>query len=327
MTKRELIEKLKQNMPDFKGNEEEIEVKTALYIYIELGKIKSFDEKYYFGNSETRRKIYKLAEQESKSTEKMAKKKKLICVSLANLYCNILKEFGVNAITSEADEVDGHVYPIILTKNKKAIIADLQLDLENIQTKSKLEHFEYWGDKTKNRHESCNQQLLTEMLIEVGYIKSKDDYKNYDIDRLYEKVKRMNPHQTLNTILNSEEIYENNSNTEVIEANKYYRGVLRKTVPNYFGKKIFMFNCYRKKEDGEKDYTTCIFSEEDNVNPYLFSQKENRFLKTNLSKIKELQEEGLVLGVKKNELGSQKLQRYIEKIERQKDKNEGLSQE
>ena len=44
MTRRETIEQLKQNMPEFTGTEEEIELKKALYIYVELGKIKSFDE-------------------------------------------------------------------------------------------------------------------------------------------------------------------------------------------------------------------------------------------------------------------------------------------
>ena len=40
--------------------------------------MKSFDEKYYFGNSKTRRKIYELAE---RNTEEVAGKRKIICVS------------------------------------------------------------------------------------------------------------------------------------------------------------------------------------------------------------------------------------------------------
>ena len=77
MNKKEIIEKLKNNMPKFTGTEEEIEVKTALYIYMELGKIKSFDEKYYFGNSETRRKIYDLAEKQEENIEQTVSKRKL----------------------------------------------------------------------------------------------------------------------------------------------------------------------------------------------------------------------------------------------------------
>lgn len=40
MKKKEMVEYLKQNMPEFEGTEEEKEIKTALYIYIELGKMK-----------------------------------------------------------------------------------------------------------------------------------------------------------------------------------------------------------------------------------------------------------------------------------------------
>ncbi len=82
MNKREMIQYLKQNIPNFQGNDEEIEVKTALYIYVELGKIKSFDEKYYFGNSQTQKRIYHLAERQSKKVDEIAEKKKIICVSL-----------------------------------------------------------------------------------------------------------------------------------------------------------------------------------------------------------------------------------------------------
>ena len=148
MSKKEIIEKLKNNMPKFNGTQEEIEVKEALYIYIELGKIKSFDEKYYFGNSETQRKIYDLAEKQKRNIEQTIAKRKLICVDLTHLYCDILKEFGIYAIPSEQQE-GGHINPIIVTKSRKAFNADLQLDLENIQTKSRLNHFEYMGNMEK----------------------------------------------------------------------------------------------------------------------------------------------------------------------------------
>lgn len=34
MSKKEIVKKIKQNMPDFQGNDEEVQVKKALYIYI-----------------------------------------------------------------------------------------------------------------------------------------------------------------------------------------------------------------------------------------------------------------------------------------------------
>lgn len=309
MSKKEIVEYLRQNMPNFQGTEEERQVKTALYIYVELGKIKSFDPKYYFGNSETRKKLYNLAQK--KDSNQIASKKKIICVSLTHLYCNILTELGIYAMSSEAEEVEGHIYPIVITKNKKAFIADLQLDLENIKTKSRLEHFEYKGEFLKNKRDSVNQEELTKILIEIGYISDEKEYKNETIKRLAEQVKDKNPHDALRTILEDEELYQRNEEMEIVEVNKFYKGILKKIIPQFLERKVFVFNCYREKEENERDYTLCIFSEESTIKPYLFSKKERRFLRVEIPKMKELEAEGLKLGTKPKENGANKLKKYI----------------
>lgn len=184
MNRKEIIEKLKQNMPDFQGNEEEIEIKKALYIYVELGKTKSFDERYYFGNTQTRRKIYQLAQSQKGKIDEIARGRKIICVSLTYLYCSVLREFGLEAYPSVVDKEDEHMKPIIRTKSGKTFVADLQQDLENIQTRSRLEHFEQQTRGDKESEFQLNQDVITEMLIELGYIKRKEDYKNEEIKRL-----------------------------------------------------------------------------------------------------------------------------------------------
>lgn len=318
MNKKQLIEKIKQEMPNFKGNEEEREVKKALYIYTQLGKMKSFDEEYYFGNSQTRKKIYKLAERARKDIEEVASKRKIICVSLTHLFCNILREFEINAIASEPEEDDGHIHPILVTKNKKVLVADLQLDLENIQTKSRLEHFEYLGDLEEGVKNS-DQKKLTKMLIEIGYIKDELDYKNAEIANLKQKIQNKNPHESLKLILESEELYRGNEEMGIVEINKFYKGTIKKLIPQFLGKKVFIFNCYKEKKDKQKDYTLCVFSEEDEIRPYLFSKKERRFLKVEIQKMKELEEQGLKYGVTPKEDGSRKLQKYIHRqIEKEK---------
>ncbi|MCI8384673.1 MAG: hypothetical protein HFJ33_07490 [Clostridia bacterium] len=309
MNRKQIIEQIRKSMPDFQGNEEEKEVKKALYIYIQLGKIKSFDEKYYFGNSETRRKIYRLAERAEKNIEEVASKRKIICVSLTYLFCNILKDFGIYAIASEAED-DGHVNPIIVTKSKKAFVADLQLDLENIQTKSRLEHFEYLGDSPRGASNS-DQKKLTKMLIEMGYIKGEEDYKNVKIAEIKEKIENKNPNEALEIILEEEGLYDGNEDMQIVEINKFYKGTFKKLIPQFLGKKVFVFNCYKENQEKQKDYTICVFSEEDTIRPYLFSKKERRFLRVEISKMKQLEEEGLRLGVRPKENGVKKLQKYI----------------
>ena len=44
MTKNEVIDKIKDEIPDFTGTDIDVEIKRALYAYITLGNMKSFDE-------------------------------------------------------------------------------------------------------------------------------------------------------------------------------------------------------------------------------------------------------------------------------------------
>lgn len=317
MTKRELVEKLKQDIPKFEGTKEEKELKTALYIYIELGKTKSFDEKYYYGNSQTKKKIYKLAQKDSKNIDEVVKKKKIICVSLTNLYCEVLKEFGIQAVAT-APEEDGHINTMIITKNNDKIEADLQLDLENIQTKSKLEHFNYKGNIDRNSNKILTGKEITKMLIEIGYINDENDYKNKKIEKLIKQVEKKGSKEALETIVNNEDIYKDNEEMDIIEINKFYRGLFKKVIPNYLDKKIYLFSCYRKKDNGDKDYTICSFSEGRDIKPYIFSKKARRFTKIDMDKLEQFKNEGLVLGTRKGEAGAKLLEKHIEVYKKRK---------
>ncbi len=57
MTKKDLVESIIQNMPDGLTKLEK-----ARYIYIELGKQRKFDTRYYYGNRSSQRKAYKQAQ-------------------------------------------------------------------------------------------------------------------------------------------------------------------------------------------------------------------------------------------------------------------------
>lgn len=113
--------------------------------------------------------------------------------------------------------------------------------------------------------------------------------------------------------MEDELLYQGNEQMESIEASKFYRGVFRKVIPNYLEKKIFVFHCYREKEEKQRDYTLCVFSEEDTIKPYLFSKRDRRFFKIEIPKMKELEEEGLKLGVRQKENGVSKLRKYMKK--------------
>ena len=57
----------------------------------------------------------------------------------------------------------------------------------------------------------------------------------------------------------------------------------------------------------------CLYSvEKSNANTYLFSKKEKRFLKVELSKIETLEEQGLHFGIGPKDRGLKKLKKLIE---------------
>lgn len=313
MNKTEFIEKLKQDIPTSFN-----EVETAKYIYIQLGKEKAFDEKYFFGNNKTRKQIYKMAEETEKNTDKVVRNKKIICVSLSYLYRDILKEFGIDSIIA----VEGnHKYPIIVLKNGMMLKADLQLDLYNIQTQSKTKYF---GTKMKYeiyRLENLNDNYSLEIDKKIGYVEKEEDYRDNAIESIKEKVKGKNANEALETILIDEELNRFERNLGSVERCKYYNAVLTKTVSKYMNKKIFAFNCYREIEEGQKDYTMCMYSmEKDDIKVYLFSNKENKFAKVELQKLDELIEQGLVLGIRGKEQGVRKLEKIIVETKKNNEK-------
>lgn len=68
MTKKDLVEEILQNMPDGLT-----QLEKARYIYIELGKQRTFDTRYYYGNSSIRKKIHQEVERERTNTRNLKK--------------------------------------------------------------------------------------------------------------------------------------------------------------------------------------------------------------------------------------------------------------
>lgn len=307
MKKQELISYLRKNMPALEGTDEEKELKVALYIYVELGKMKSFDEKYYYSNSKTKQKIYKLSKIEYDDIEKLSEKKKLVCVTLTGLYCNLLKEFGINAVPTQGDFNDKHVYSTIILKNGKSFMADLQQDLSNIQTHSKLKNFKSI-DYLMHNDDNIN---LDNLLMEIGYIKTPSDYKDEFIKKLQKEIKNSSAKSALSKILENDNIYLDNSRMEIVEIKDYFGSVLKKLLPRYYKRKIYDISCYRENDKKGREYTSCIFSTDNNEQVYIYSKKLNRYTKVSTSKLISLQEDGLILGATEKENGVKILKKNI----------------
>lgn len=92
MSKKQLIEEIIQTMPQISDNDKNKELKIALHIYTTIGRKKSFDEKYYFGDKKTRKQIEALANRSKTNTEEVAKNRKIVCISISNLYKDIKRK-------------------------------------------------------------------------------------------------------------------------------------------------------------------------------------------------------------------------------------------
>ena len=164
MNRKEMVEYFNKNMPELSGNEYEKEIKKALYFYLELGKQKAFDEKYYYGDTKIRKKIYEKGNNEIRNLDEVANKRKIICTTLSYLYADILNANGIRAKVMRTSLEDRHTYVVIFLKDGRHIKADLQQDLYNIHTQSRIKEFA----SSENREEGYNyisKNELTQYLI------------------------------------------------------------------------------------------------------------------------------------------------------------------
>lgn len=313
MTGEELIRKIEREIPEgvYKGTEEQRETKLALYVYVTLAKMKSFDERVYWGDTKLGYRVLKQSKEDSKDINKLASKRKLTCISFSNLYAKILQRLGIQCEVVRLDPPEEHLSNIITLKNGRKISADVQLDLFNIYTGMRLNFFEIFGIG-----EYLNQEIITSYLIDIGYISSEKDYRNNKIEEVRKVVETLNDAEALPYVMGSEEIFGGMKQIEVSEAYRYYLALREKVFDEKKAEKIYQIPCYRVGEDGEsKDFTFCIFEDTKNyrkVIPYLYSIKAGRMLACSLETLEKLNKSGLQLGNSEFSRGGRKLKKYIE---------------
>ncbi len=312
MTAKEMMDKIIDGIPEsvYTGTPEEIEIKLALYVYIQLGKMKSIDEKIYWANGNIAYKLVQQSREDSKDIEKLAKKRKLICISIANLYKKVLNRLGIECETRRGEPPDVHLDNVIILKSGKKIFADLQLDLYNIKTKRRLECFKAIG-----KEDFLNDDTLTHYLMNVGYIFDREGYRENRIEKVKRRVKFLPVKEALASIVGSDEVYKGIEGVDVAEAYIYYKETISQILGMKKSQKIYRFPCYTKDENREPIYSTfCMFTDTGNYKtlvPYLYSSKYGRMLVCDLDKLEELQKDGLHLGNSEFSIGRRKLRKYM----------------
>lgn len=321
VTKRELVEKFRMEMPEFTGTEEEIEIKKALYVYIQLAKMKSFDEKFFFGNILLSNKTITQSRKDRKNLDKVANKKKITCITLSHLYKAVLNDLGISCEICKEDSENIHLNNIITLKSGRKISADTQLDLYRIQTRLKLKHF------YPLKEEFMTAEDLTKMLIEVGYIRDGDDYRDCEIRKIQEELEGLGAVEALSKVVKSKEVYSGIKGLETSEAYKYYYSIIKTILGEKRLGGYYQFACELKKDNKPTDkYTFCVYLDTKDwhtIKPYFYSQKEGRLKPCELEKIEELEKEGLHLdlysGARKLKKYAREKAKFLEKSEKEDD--------
>lgn len=265
------------------------QMEQARYIYLQLGKLFTFDEKYWLGNSKTRRMIYKSAKKIK--TPKDLKNNKVICVSLTNMYNSLLQRMGIEAEAVHAED-DLHVYTIFKIDGVE-YEADLQRDMKFIQAHRKTRSFGREPDYSTRKLISDEQ--MQEMDDKFGYTYEGDEYLAILIDRLRDKLELLpNMEQKIEYALKKIESFEADTDMGFVEKMLYYEMILPDVLSSKESKKVQIMDMYVEK-DGERKYTCCISAnkEKNEYVRYMYSEKTGTFLPIDEQELIKLMSEGL----------------------------------
>lgn len=293
------VDKLIKQIPD---NLDDIE--KARYVYLNLGKLLSYDEKYWYGNSEIKNRIYKksMCTTPRFSEIQPNKKKKVICVSISKLYSSVLNKVGIKS--GQQKEID-HVYNY-LTINNNFYLADLNNDLKYIQLNLPTKHFFVRGANVLSKY---NLQCIDEKL---GYFYDGEKHFNNVIRLIKYKIRGMDKlNDKMQCIFDLAPAIPGLKDLELIERNSIYNYLAQSTLNNKEFLRVRPIELYETKIDDKKrknrdNYQTVYITQDFNKETkktdfsyFLFSDKEKKFSRVSPNNLLDF--------IEKNNLDYQKI--------------------
>lgn len=307
LTRKELVEHIKQTMPsDFN------EIEKLGFIESEIAKQISFDEQYLWGDRETKEKIYKLAKSEAQKNNKEIKRK-LICITMSELFGYIAKEFGFEVLyqkrapgvedkTGDNDifkkvspKKQEHVCPIVKLSNGKYLEIDIQSDLYRLQTHSKPKAF---GLNQVQIENGVKTSIIDNSAIEKTFRKIYELGENERFTDEYIMVftamlrcQHKTPSEMLEFFMNDPKIQEALQNARCIEANKLYKKILGVCYDesNKAKDKAIIEECILSDENGQKRYSFCIYAEnKEQKQFYVYSKRSRRMVNLTQEQVKQI---------------------------------------
>lgn len=266
------------------------DLEKARFVYLELGKMVSFNEEYWFGNNKIKNKIYK--SQTKIEDLKDIKNNKIICVSLSNLYNYMMGRIGIKAVQAHDVNDSRHVYSEFEIDGKR-YKADLQKDLHFIQTKRRT--WEFGEIDVSVADSEVNTEEIEKIDAKIGY--SYQGEKNFrrliaNIENEIKKVDELD--KKMNIILNKISEYEDISKMGYSEKIWYYYYIIKRMLTLQEKKRECENQLYTEDNDKRK-YTCCIsvLKRDGEFYRMIYSEKNGKFIPVEDEILIELIEDGL----------------------------------
>lgn len=288
------IEKVKKETKEFN------DIEKLRYVYLDLGKKFQFDLNFTFGNSKNKKKIYEHSQSEDDLNKSMDSNIG-ICKSISYIFECVIKELGINIktiIDPRDDRKCPHMYNVVTTTDGNRYMFDLQEDMRFIQAHLRTKYF---GILMKNNSQTIISRYDLEQIDKkLGYVTG----DLYYTDEYLELIKMDmalfdNFEEKVQFVLENVEAYTDESmgyadrrwRMEDLLGNANKPGLLFSWEEK---KKIHIVDCYTQM-DGKKEYEMCIAVDvSGGTDIYMFSKKENSFVKKTMEEFVELIENGLV---------------------------------
>ena len=281
MTECGILKKIPEGLSD---------LEKARFVYLELGKMVSFNEEYWFGNNKIKNKIYK--SQTKIEDLKDIKNNKIICVSLSNLYNYMMGRIGIKAVQAHDVNDSRHVYSEFEIDGKR-YKADLQKDLHFIQTKRRT--WEFGEIDVLVADSEVNTEEIEKIDAKIGY--SYQGEKNFRrlIAKIENEIKKVDElDKKMNIILNKISEYEDISKMGYSEKIWYYYYIIKRMLTLQEKKRECENQLYTEDNDKRK-YTCCIsvLKRDGEFYRMIYSEKNGKFIPVEDEILIELIEDGL----------------------------------
>lgn len=308
LTRKQLVEQIRSTMPD---NLSELEI--AAFIEKSIADNVVFDEGYLWGNKETRKKIYTLAKEEARRPNQKFKRK-LICITMAELYVYIAREFGLDVgyqMKSEEDyykighdnilqEIDRqkrvHLCPVLKLKDGRIIKIDIERDLKNLQTRSKTKFF---GKRHGNPElDELSSEEVNSIFRKIYGLKEQEEFTDDYIKSLNIDMSRKRPIDRIKTIIEDNRIQKELQFSGCVEATKMCETILEQVFNGFLEgltTTASISTCSLEAPCQAKKYSVLLYARDRKEKVfYIFSKKSSRMVPISPKELKQMEDMSMV---------------------------------